>query len=254
MPFAAPPEDLIEPEAQGLPLFSAPPEDLIEPEISPREEKRRKFSAEQAAIRDEGPASYWKGFAENEKQALANLATGAAQIVPATLRTIGSISAGLNRNVINLGGGNKPEDMATYQWGTAMQRQLNKLPTGQEGEQDFWLQDVPSGIGQMGSMIATGAGAKALGWGAKGAAMIASGSGFGMEFDDSMQRAIDRGDSPDKALAKSLGYASLATLIENRAGAGRVIRKYFPSPEEAVKALSKFAIKASPMVLITCPP
>lgn len=70
------------------------------------------------------------------------------------------------------------------------------------------------------------------------AAQGAAAFGFGQEFDDAWERSEARGDSPDERFAKSLGYGSVAALIENKLGAGRIVRKYFPDPATAVKKLT----------------
>ena len=95
--------------------------------------------------------------------------------------------------------------------------------------------NVVGGAGQIASMIFPGA---ALNLGPKARTVVALTGGGIQEFQDAFQRSLERGDDPDTAFAKSLGYASVASLIEARFGVGRILKQYFPSPDEAVKVLS----------------
>lgn len=107
----------------------------------------------------------------------------------------------------------------------------------------FWLTDIPSALGTVGAMVAgggvAGGAARLGGLEAAGAAVAAgTGMGFAAEFEDAFDRASRLGQSPDEALARSLGYATVAALIENRLGAGRILRRYFPSAEKAFSTLT----------------
>ena len=68
--------------------------------------------------------------------------------------------------------------------------------------------------------------------------MLATGSPLGaavlggtMEFDDAYQRARASGMEPDEAFARSLGYASVAGLLENKLGVGRILRRAGMTPQ-----------------------
>lgn len=110
----------------------------------------------------------------------------------------------------------------------------------------FWLTDVPSAVGTAGAMIAGGGAAagvtRAAGLGAVAASSAAvaagTGMGFAAEFEDAFDRATRLGQSPDEALARSLGYATVAAMIENKLGAGRMLRRYFPGAGDAFATLN----------------
>jgi hypothetical protein len=109
-------------------------------------------------------------------------------------------------------------DMASQVEANA-QAETPTLPSSAAG---FWTGDVPAGFGSAGAMVGLGL----LAGPAVGLAV-----GFGAEADDAWSSEIarqkDKGETPDmdKALAKSLGYATVATAIESGLGAGRIIRK-----------------------------
>lgn len=109
---------------------------------------------------------------------------------------------------------------------------------------------VGEGIGQVGETVleawATGGGsllpkAESLGarllagkQAAKAAGHYAAVRMAPAEFSDAYQRALDLGQDPDLAFAKSLGYATVAAMLEDRLGAGKLVRKLV-SPELAGK-------------------
>lgn len=96
------------------------------------------------------------------------------------------------------------------------------VPTLPDSAAGFWTGDVPQGFGSAGAMVGPG-----LIFGPAAGLAI----GFGAEADDAFSEEIrrqqEKGETPnmDKAMAKSLGYGSVATAIESGLGAGRIIRK-----------------------------
>jgi hypothetical protein len=132
------------------------------------------------------------------------------------------------------------------------------LPTEWEGS---WTGDIARGGGQIVPSIFTGglasrvamraglkggleraAAAKA---GTKAGTATALALGSTQEFVDAFDRSIERGDNPNLAFAKSLGYASVAALIENKLGVGRLMKKYFGTQEAAIKALTAKGVAKS---------
>lgn len=123
--------------------------------------------------------------------------------------------------------------------GEEITKQGKRLP-GTEDE-DFWS-NVQRGLGQVGGMVATGGILGAAGLPARIIPYIGVGLMSGSEFDDAYQSSKKRGDDPDLAVAKALGYASVAAMIENWAGAGRILRKIFKTKEAAAKTLSVMGV------------
>lgn len=101
---------------------------------------------------------------------------------------------------------------------------------------------VAQGVGQVGTMLGGGAVLKGMGAGAKliGGGMLAQMGAS--EFDDAFEASVARGDDADTAVAKALGYGTVAALIENRLGAGRLWRQMFPSAELAAKKLTGLGV------------
>jgi hypothetical protein len=108
-------------------------------------------------------------------------------------------------------------------------------------EPDVW-DAVVQGAGQVTGMLVGGAGLKMAGATLPVVTAGASTMGGIQEFDDAYQRAGNRGDDPDTRLAKSLGYAAVATMIENRLGAGRLLRQWFPNPDLLAKKLTALGV------------
>ena len=107
--------------------------------------------------------------------------------------------------------------------GNAIEEGAAKVaPTLPDSAAGFWTGDVPQGVGSAVAMVGPGL----LAGPAAGLTV-----GFGAEADDAFSEEIrrqqEKGETPDmdKAMAKSLGYASVATAIESGLGAGRIIRK-----------------------------
>lgn len=188
------------------------------------------------------------------------LARGLTQFVPATAKTAATL--GLDRplevplvrpviertlRALGVDTPAKPaEERPLYRAGEWMERKLeDAYPAVPEGERHLG-HDVVRGLGQVASMIGPALGARAvLGLGARATGAVGTSLGFGQEFDDAYSRARQRGDDPDTALAKSLGYATVSALIENKLGAGRILRKYFPDPADAAKKLSALGVAKS---------
>lgn len=112
----------------------------------------------------------------------------------------------------------------------------NFAPVEKEFDEQFVAGDVARGLGQVGAMLGTGGVAALAGAGVKGATATALTMGFAAEFEDAFDRSTARGDSADLAMAKSLGYATVASMIENALGAGRLLRKYFGAADPAAVA------------------
>lgn len=118
---------------------------------------------------------------------------------------------------------------------------------------DSWLATyIPQGLGQVGTMLVPGAAFFKAAQGFKTAAGVAQAAGKateaaqllakaakvetagkvalyglmgGAEGNDAYQRSIGEGDDHVEAVAKSLGYASVAAAIENKFGTGLLIRR-----------------------------
>jgi hypothetical protein len=108
--------------------------------------------------------------------------------------------------------------------GTAIEEGAASIaPTLPASRNRFWTGDVPQGLGNVAGMV---------GVGMVGGPVAGVMSGFGAEADDAftaeLQRQQESGEDPsmDKAMLKSLGYASVASAIEGGLGAGRIIRKF----------------------------
>jgi hypothetical protein len=101
---------------------------------------------------------------------------------------------------------------------------------------------VAQGVGNLAGMLATGGALKAAGAGVGAVTAGATAMGGVSEFDDAFNRSVQRGDDSDTAFAKSLGYASVAMLIENKLGAGRLLRQYFPDALTAAKKLTALGV------------
>lgn len=184
---------------------------------------------------------------------LTEIAHGLTDWVPASVKTASTIGAGslmppgiklaMDATLRRLGADvPPPESRPLYRAGEWMEKKLeDAYPSVPQGERHIG-HDVARGVGQVVSMVGPALGAKAAGLGIRGAAAIATGLGSGLEFDDAFNRARQRGDDPDTALAKALGYTTASAMIENRLGAGRILKKYFPDPVEAAKKLSAWGI------------
>lgn len=168
------------------------------------------------------------------------LVQGAARGVGAIGKSIARTADYLDRNVLDLTPGSpEPENRLLYQGGQALiDKSGEAFPMDPRLQDSFWLTDVPQGVGNVGAnlLVSGGAGA-ALG---RGGAFVASTlAGAGMEFDDAFERSLERGDDPDTAFAKSLGYGTIAAAIEAKFGAGRLVRKYFPTAVDAAANLAR---------------
>lgn len=134
---------------------------------------------------------------------------------------------------------------------------------------DSWLATyIPQGLGQVGTMLIPGAAffktaqglkagaaaAQAAGRAAEAAALLSKAAKVetagkvalyglmgGAEGNDAYQRSIAQGDDHAEAVAKSLGYASVAAAIENKWGTGLLIRRMegLLGKETAAKVLAE---------------
>jgi len=197
--------------------------------------------------------------ADNQGGYLTEVARGLTQFVPAAIKTISTVGErqkftpfgptarevadyALRKVGVEPAPGELPETRPIYKIGQRVEDVLNQAyPAVPEPERNLG-HDVAAGLGQMASMLAGGVGARAAGATAKGAAGIATLLGGVQEFDDAFGRSRQRGDDPDTAFAKSLGYSTVAALIENHLGAGRILKKYFPDPAEAARKLSAWGV------------
>lgn len=207
--------------------------------------ERERLASQAAEIRNAPPVTTAAGFMEEAVDRFGDFIGGAAQFVPSTLKAIG---AGMSRpealaeNVpmIEPPPPGPPEEHPIYQAGTRAQQFVDEsFP--QSEEFDF-PRAVVRGAGQMVPMLAGGAAARVLGAGPVAAAGVGAGIGTAMEFDDAFERSRRRGDNPDEAFAKSLGYATISGLIENRLGAGRILRQMFPNPVQAAQKLTSMGV------------
>lgn len=162
---------------------------------------------------------------------------------------------GLER--VGIGSGRRPEGYLTPRIGKAIEEVADRILPAPDTRlsESFWRSDVPSALGSVGGILATG-GTSALirgGLAKAGAGQIlqsasatavatGTATGFGAELEDALGRAKERGDDPDKALAKALGYATVATLIENKLGAGRLLRRYFTDAGKAAEKLTALGV------------
>jgi hypothetical protein len=226
---------------------------------------RSEFEAQtvQQAVADESAASPSPvpepTLLEGAKQVVGSFGRAAAGSVAGFVALPGRLAeaqdVALQR--LGVGSGRNPDGYYSPRLAAAITEVADRiLPAPDERQQDsFWRTDVPSALGSVGGMFATGGTASLLRGGLAKAGMttllapaastaVATGTltGFGAELEDSLQRATERGDNPDLALAKSLGYATVATLIENKLGAGRLLRRYFPEAEQAAAKLTAWGI------------
>lgn len=191
------------------------------------------------------PTTVPAGFVEEATDRLGDFFGGVGQFASSTLKTIGagmSQPNALAENVpmIEAPAPAIPEQHPLYRAGQNLETRLNQAFP--QPEEFSFPRAVVRGAGQIVPMLAGGAAAKALGAGAGGAATVGAGMGVAMEFDDAFERARKRGDSADAAFAKSLGYATLAGLIENKLGAGRILRQMFPNAVDGVKKLTAMGV------------
>lgn len=223
------------------------------PHLPEREQKRMALAEEMRAARAEGRTGFWGGFGEELAESVGQLGRGALQVVPSTLRTAGAVlSAQPQLEVDRLSGAiipkapaetapsPAPEAHPLYRAAEFIEARTDEaLP---EPEARDLSHDVQRGLGQMGAMLAGGAGLRAAGAGLRGATAGATALGAVQEFDDAFQRARGRGDDPDTALAKALGYSTVAALIENRLGVGRLMRRFYPNAGDAAKKLTSMGV------------
>lgn len=205
--------------------------------VRPKDTKE-KLKAEQAKIAAEGDTGFAGGFGAEIGERLGEFGKGVAGIVPAAMKAVAALQHSMDQGYEE--GDIPPEARPTFKAATAVEKFEEKIlpsPTNP----DIW-HGVAQGGGQVAQMLAGGAAAKAAGAGMAGMTALASTMGGIQEFGDAYEMSRNRGDDPDTALAKSLGYATVAGLIENKLGAGRILRKYFPSPAEAVKKLTALGV------------
>lgn len=201
----------------------------------------------------------WTGFKEELKETTGDVLRGALGFIPSTLRTFGAAASdpagalsAIGRNVLGFVAPGEmnvpptpslsiPEQHPAYQAGEKAESMIGELFPRRDVDSELWT-GVREGLGQMGSMLATGGATRALGAGVPATTVAATTLGGLMEFDDAFKRARERKDDPDTAFAKALGYATVASLLENRLGAGRTLRQLFPSAAEAAKKITALGV------------
>jgi hypothetical protein len=217
----------------------------------------------QTAVADEVAASPAQApeptLLEGAKQVVGSFGRAAAGSVAGLVALPGRLAeatdVGLQR--MGVGSGRNPDGYYSPRLAAAITETADQiLPApNQNLAGSFWKSDVPSALGSVAGMLATGgtaslirgglakAGAKQILQSASATA-VATGTatGFGAELEDALGSALERGDNPDRALAKALGYATVATLIENKLGAGRLLRRYFPDAGTAVDKLTALGV------------
>lgn len=212
------------------------------------------------AIEPPVPEPTWgTGFRAELKETTGDVLRGALGFIPSTLRTFGAAASdpagalsAIGRNVLGFVAPGEinvpptpslsvPEQHPAYQAGEKAESMIGELFPRRDVDSELWT-GVREGLGQMGSMLATGGAARAMGAGVPGATVAATTLGGLMEFDDAFKRARERKDDPDTAFAKALGYATVASLLENRLGAGRTLRQLFPSAAEAAKKITALGV------------
>ena len=234
----------------------------------PRTTRKAELQAQQTQARAEGEDISWgTGYRAEQAAAFGNVGRGLAQVPAGTLKFAGTVADSVRRwapdasQVGQLGVGGDQSALTTA--GEWIEQQANRLPSNDPEALDAQFQ---TGHGQLGGMMTGGAlvgkmagklvtrGALAAGASEKAAERLAGraasaygqggavAAGFGQEFSDAFERSQRLGDDPDTGLAKSLGYAGVATMIESAAGAGRLFRQYFPSPQQAQQALTKMGV------------
>lgn len=205
--------------------------------VRPKDTKE-KLKAEQAKIAAEGDTGFAGGFGAEIGERLGEFGKGVAGIVPAAMKAVAALQHSMDQGYEE--GDIPPEARPTFKAATAVEKFEEKIlpsPTNP----DIW-HGVAQGGGQVAQMLAGGAAAKAAGAGMAGMTALASTMGGIQEFGDAYEMSRNRGDDPDTALAKSLGYATVAGLIENKLGAGRLLRRYFPTAKEAVQKLTALGV------------
>jgi hypothetical protein len=166
---------------------------------------------------------------------------GLSQLPVGTLKFAGAIADAVRRNVspgastFDVGG----QQSALTTWGQELEKQVARLP-GTE-DQGLWS-DVQRGYGQLLGAVGGGTALKLAGATVPTATAAATVGMLGTEFDDAYQRSLQRGDTPDLAFGKAFGSSSIATLIENAAGVGRVLRLAYPTAASAAKKLKALGL------------
>jgi len=181
-----------------------------------RQAKRAEIERQLGYPRDLPRATTATGFGEEVQERFGEYAKGLTGLVPSAMK-VASVFAPSALDYIT--GGQRalfmppvqleaPEQQPLYKAGEAVSRELESIWPSPE------VPDIGHGVmqgfGQMGPMLGVGAGARAAGLGMKGALAATTGLGAIQEFDDAYGRARQRGDEPDEAFAKSLGYATVA--------------------------------------------
>ena len=239
-----------EPSQPGKPLLPPPGQEnapLVTPSLesapqivrSPeRQAQYDTLEAQKQALRDAAAGiTPFTGFKQEMAERLSEVARGGLQNVSGFSRSLAEFADYMDRNVLDLTAGDpKLQERALYKLGNKIDELGKKLPASDQ--QDFF-HDVARAGGQMGGMLLGGLGAKALKMSTSAAAVTA---GLGLEFDDAYQSSIERGDDPDKAFKKSLLYSIVAGAIESKLGAGRIMRKFFPTAKDAVKKLTALGV------------
>lgn len=205
-----------------------------------RQRQSAAMAAERLALQAQPQATMLGEFPTAMAEVGGDVARGVSQMPVGMLRFAGAAADAIRRHVptgpeLAVGG----DRSALTSAGDWIEGQVNRLPGGDPGALSTQFN---RGIGQMGSMLVGGGATKLLGGTPAAAASVGASLGFGAEFDDAFGRARERGDDPDTALAKSLGYASVATLIENIGGAGRVLRRLMPNAKRAAETLSSWGV------------
>jgi hypothetical protein len=199
-----------------------------------RDARRAALLTEQTQARGEADAGWLTGAGSNLAEVGGDFTRGVSQLPVGTLRLAGRTAEAANRWA------GRPDGQSMFtQAGDFIEGQVNRLPGG---DPNSLATGFNQGVGQLSTTIAGGLAARGLGASAATAATVAGTAGFGAEFDDAFNRSVERGDTQDTALFKSLGYASVATGIENMAGAGRVFRQLFPDALKASQKLTALGV------------
>lgn len=245
-------------DAQRLPGMDGLIMPTLDDSLLPRHDPRYITKAG-VPIEPPVPEPTWgTGFREELKQNVGDVVRGGLGFIPSALRSIGVAAtdpkaalSSIGRNVLDFVAPGEmsvprtpstsvPEQHPAYQAGETSERMIDELFPRRD---DAGLgTSVREGLGQMGSMLAAGGAVRALGAGVPATTAAATTLGGVMEFDDAFKRARERKDDPDTAFAKALGYATVASLLENRLGAGRVLRQIFPSAAEAAKKITALGV------------
>lgn len=212
-----------------------------------RRSQKADLKSQQQAIAAQGETSTLRALDAEVAERIGQFKKGAVGVIPAALKTASTIlsqpayeSEMMTEGAVTPRTSEPPEAKPLFQLGEMAQERMNKVWPEPENRDIF--HDVARGGGQVSQMLAGGAVAKTLGATTKAATALAVATGGVQEFDDAFSRSRLRGDDPDTALAKSLGYSTVAAMIESRLGAGRLLRQLYPAAKEGVQKLTAMGV------------